>query len=644
MSGWPSTLSGVALLLILLGLAGFTASRVGSALVPPTADLLERIVVSGVIGIIGWVGIAQVLGLIGVLWLPVVIGSLTIAAACAWRWLPAGTAPRPAKPGAVHWGVVAAVAPFAILAVLAVFSVAPTSYFDDSVRYHIVNAAHFLDSGSIRSLPFSQPADGSSGSPANGALLLLAVMLPFHTDALVGLVDLGCAALLVGLAALFLRELGRSSWVGAGAGLVLVTTWCFFGTQIASAYDDGIGVLGLVIGLLFGLECRRTGRMRWLIVSGLGVGLAMGTKGVDALPALAVAVSVCALGSVWRRPSHLAWYVAATFSLALVWYARNWIVTGDPLYPETFRLGSVILFRGLAAPAAAQAGSPSVIGALLGGSGASPSYWLLAGFANFGLCLVVPFVSAVLAILCHGRARVVFLLATVCALAYLITPFTGGAGQVFGATRYLLPAMTFGVLGLAAMVPAGWLPRAMVAALIVNAILVPVFETAAGLPVAISVAAAAVSVLVMAGWQLRRVVVPRTRSPWFRGAVAAAVVVALVLATANLQPSDAPTPVERALLAAHDADAPVVVMDVLNVTAILGANLEVNVVAAGTGPVGAENPIEDPTQLTRRIEALHPAAVVIGEAGSFDTLPAGWRPPSNWHRLGVEAGAVVYAP
>jgi hypothetical protein len=60
--------------------------------------------------------------------------------------------------------------------------------------------------------------------------------------------------------------------------------------------------------------------------------------------------------------------------------------------------------------------------------------------------------------------------------------------------------------------------------------------------------------------------------------------------------------------------------------------------------VGAERPIRDPAQLTLRIEALHPAAVVVGNVAEFNVVPATWAPPATWRMLGTEDGAVVYEP
>jgi hypothetical protein len=342
----------------------------------------------------------------------------------------------------------------------------------------------------------------------------------------------------------------------------------------------------------------------------------------------------------------VAWFAAAALGLSVVWYVRDWVLAGDPLFPETVRIGSWLLFPGLGGSVSVAEGPDyqSLLGTILHGGGTSAAEWFGSAVASFGLCFVALVVNLPLAMTRRGRARMLFGLGAACTVAYAMSPFTGSVQDVFGAMRYLLPGVAFGVLGLAAVLPRRWLPVAAGAALVVNGVEVGLFEIAARLPVTTLVVASAASLILLALLQVRGRAAPPGRTRWLRGATLLAGLVALVTVTAHLQPAQGPTAVDHALAASRDLTGRVVVMDVDNVTAILGPDLDVNIVAAGTGPPGAETVISDPDQLTTRIASLRPVAVVVGDSGLVNSIPPGWKPPSTWHRVGREAGAVVYEP
>ena len=649
MSLWPSDLQGLALQAVLLGLVGYTAFRVGSVLIPDAAGTLERLTIAGLVGVIGWVGLLQVLGLLGVLWLPVVIASLALLAGASRLLLPS-PAPLRGSPSPVPWGVAAVIAGFALLALVDVLWAPPTSDTSyDTVHYHIVNAAQYLDSGSIRGLPFAQPGDDTGTEPGDGSLLLLAVMLPFHAAGLVDLPNLLCTGLLVGVSALLSRELGREGWTGALAGLVVVSTVCFFETQVRSAYDDALGLLGLVAAMACGLRSARTGARAPLLLAGMSLGLAIGTKEAYILPGMVVAAAV-----LWAHRASWSWrwalgFLLAMGSLSLAWYARDWAITGDPFFPETVRIGSVLLLPGLDGSASAFSQfDPSLLEVLLGRRGVTATGWLGLAVINLGVSLAALVALPVLSVRAAGRVRLVALAALGCAVAYVLTPFTGSAAtsQVNGAIRFLLPAVAIAVVAIGAALPDHRFRLAAALTLGVNAVLLLDAETArAGFfGVALVAAAAMVSACVYIAQRWRRTLIAVARRRAVRDVAALILAVVTIPVTARLQPSSRLTPVERALAAAGDPRAPVVVMDVGDVATLLGPQLETHVVAAGEGPVGAQRPIRDAARLTSRIQALHPAAVVVGSTGLFDVVPSDWAPPATWRSLGSQDGAIVYQP
>lgn len=97
---------------------------------------------------------------------------------------------------------------------------------------------------------------------------------------------------------------------------------------------DTILVFLLVLAAWLCLESLRTGRLRWLLLSALSVGLAFNTKMLQAylvVPAFALAYLVCARTSLWRRVGHL---LAA--GAVLVASSTWWMVIVD-LWPASSR-------------------------------------------------------------------------------------------------------------------------------------------------------------------------------------------------------------------------------------------------------------------------------------------------------------------
>jgi hypothetical protein len=635
---WLTIVEGLVVQACLVATLWIVATRLGSAILHGSADVGDRIVVGGVVAIIGWVALLQVLGLAGLLWLPIVLACCGLAVLASHRFL--------ARPAPLSWNIqsippmtVICFVPFVLLALAVTFLNPPV--LDDSVRYHIVNAAQVLNSGSIRGLPFSQPGDGSGTAPGNGTLLLLLVLLPFHNASLAGTPNLFVSALIVAVIGLLVREMGRNMATGSVCGLVLVTSWGYFGWQIGSAYDDSLALFGIVAGVTFALRGSRSRELRWLAVAGACFGLALGTKAAYILPTF-VALSVAAwLTDALVHPHRLAMILIPAVSLAAVWYLRNWVDAGDPVYPEAVRLGPITLFSGLRSSSTWRVVAQSLIGGLLHGHGITAAEWWRTAVIEFGIVPLTLAIGVVRGIATKEVPRAVSIIAIACTLTFLITPFTGSSQppQVVAAIRFLLPAMAFGLATLAATVYDRTMVAMLIVALAFNGVSLALAEgTAAQILI---VSSAAISTLLAKNRDLRRGVA-NVISPRIPGLGITAITGGLIVTAAlRLQPPPEPRTISVAL---RDGPGSVVVMDVTNVQAVLGPNLHTPIVAAGIGPTGAQAPITTSAALTRRIVALHPAAVVVGDTGDPNVIPTGWKPPSSWQELGVESFGTVYEP
>jgi hypothetical protein len=647
---WTAVLEGTALQAALVGLAGFTAHRAARAVMPTDAGALELWWLTGLMGILGWVALLQLMGLAGVLRLPAVLGMLAVLALLATRLPTPGQTVRSRWPE-LSGDLLAVAIPLAALSLVVVLSAPPGVNSYDTVHYQIPNAAHILDTGSIRTLPFALPGEGTGAAPGNGSLLLLAVMLPFHTAGLTGLVNPLCALLIVLATGVIGQELGgsrRTATLGMVAGLTTVCTVDFFVTQMRSDLDDSLALLGFLSGIAAGLRAARLGRRWWLVLAGASLGLAAGAKAAYLLPALIAGTGVLWTTRAWRHGGSIAALLGGAAALSLTWYARNWVITGDPLFPEPVQLGAVTVFGGLrGAASATRPYEQTLLGALLGRGGTSPSMWTGYLIADYGPLLAAPLLSLPAVLNPHRAVRMLAVIAAACAVAYMVTPFSGSSdpNQVNAALRFLLPSVAASMLALSAALPVSWYRLLAAAGLGTNGILLLLGETQYGIiSPALLLAGLAVSILLLAAVHGRKLLRRLFQRPAFSAGMGTLAAGGVLLLVAHLQAAQDPSPAEALLLKAAASGQPVVAMDVGDVTAILGPDLTGNAVAAGDGPVGAERPIRNVQQLDQRIEALQPPLVAVGHLDAFNVVPTDWTPPAGWRLVGSADGFTLYRP
>jgi len=140
------------------------------------------------------------------------------------------------------------------------------------------------------------------------------------------------------LAALSLALIGRR-WFSPRAGLIGAS---LFWTTPFIAWTGSVAKNDLALALYLLLALYGTTRwidekdFRWLAAGVLFLGFAFGVKHVAALGAAPLAVLV-----VWNlrraplRARQVVALAAIFVGLGLYWHIRTWILTGDPLYPES---------------------------------------------------------------------------------------------------------------------------------------------------------------------------------------------------------------------------------------------------------------------------------------------------------------------
>ncbi len=479
---------------------------------------------------------------------------------------PDGDDPRPTPPSSqASWALAALAGAFAAVTALADLGrwAGDELVGVDPLTFHLPNVGRWIQDHSMWQIDQFVPLLAHGNYPNNGDVVLLSTVLPWHNDFLVRLpitFYLVTTAIAVFAVA---RELRAPAATAALVAAVAVSLPVVGIATIPRALPDSLMWTTFACGVLFLLRHARSRRRSDLVLAGVALGIAAGTKwyGVSSVAVLGVIWIAARLAAARRTaraapaapaaaagvapsPSRVALAdgaIVAGLSLLgmLPWLLRNLLLSDNPVFPlKVAPLGITIfdappdVIRDQAGFTIADyAGDPGVLAQLAGevveGLGVAP---ILCGVAlALALLLARP----------RGPVpdvRVLLLAVTAGALGllYTVTPATalglrGDPSLAHGNTRYAVPALLI-ALPLAAWV-AGRLPR--LAARLLEAALAAAALTGAyrGYEVAglrdVALAGIGLAALGVAAWLLWRM---RARRLVLAAAAVAAAVVGLAAA------------------------------------------------------------------------------------------------------------------
>lgn len=308
------------------------ATRVLAVALVATAALVLAELLPALVGLLSrWTALGVALALVAIAW-------RTVARAPG---APRDDTPPPvADSGLVSWAVAGlAVVAVGVWTVAKLWASSRSASEDvDTLTFHLPNIARWLQSGSIWQVDQYTPLLANGNYPHNGDLVFMSVLAPFESDAFVRAVGTPFVVL-AGLSVYAIgRELGApraTAVLGAAlfAALPVVTYASFDGAKTDPVMWACFGA-----GAFFAVRALRLRRTSDLVLAGLGVGLAFGTKWYGA-PAAAVMVAAWAGAALLR--GHGARAVlrggAVLVSVAAAaggfWLVRNAIESGSPLFP-----------------------------------------------------------------------------------------------------------------------------------------------------------------------------------------------------------------------------------------------------------------------------------------------------------------------
>ena len=323
---------------ILCGLAGLTAWRLARS-VFPWAGLADAIVRVGILIFAAVVLTGLTLGSAGLLGTVPYLCLFAAAFAASFALKTPRDSADLSLPS-VPIPIAALLIPLLVFIVAVGLVQSPLTLYD-SLSYHLVFPARWLQEHriSIIQTPFSDPAQAYQ--PANGELFFLWLMLPFHGDLVARVGQL--PFLLLGGIALYAiaRRSGARPEHAAYAPLFFVLARPVV-EQAVGADVDLICAATFVTSLYLGIVAVETNARRDWLLWGVSLGLHLGSKYLAL-----VYVPVLLVLPLLRGPRRqVLWALPGIVLFGLPWYARNWVIAGSPIYPASLKVLGVTLARG----------------------------------------------------------------------------------------------------------------------------------------------------------------------------------------------------------------------------------------------------------------------------------------------------------
>ena len=453
-------IAGVFALAVLLGAATFSATVIVAR--RRAADL------AGVPALVAWLTVAATFVFAAHL-LPGILGGLSAASVAATAVMLAALSlavperldpplvpppPRPAsEPDWVRWigfGALGAVVAYLLGWTLAHADEALAQ--PDVVSFHLPNVVAWIQEGSLWGIHDWIPNRAPGNYPQTGDVFMLAAVLPWDSDFLVrfaGYPFLGLAGLATYAAG---RELAAPPGLAAlSAAAVLAMPAVGYIALLGLADPEMLGTFAA--GGFFLLRHWRTGDGFDLLLAGLGLGLAFGTRWY-AVPAVAAVAGVWAVAAFAGRRPRL-WRDAGVLAGLIVlvggfWILRNWIQSGNPVFPVKLAPFGITIFD---AP-------PDTYRELHGATLANyltdytafrvniwPTFLDFLSFTAVALWAGIA-LAAVHALRrgeeLAGRILALAAIAAAIGLVYVATPYTGAgedAREAYTNSRYVVPAL-----------------------------------------------------------------------------------------------------------------------------------------------------------------------------------------------------------
>lgn len=457
---------------------------------------------------------------------------------------------EPRSPG-VSWAIAAlATGAFAawLLAAASGRALNPIDGTDVAIQ-NLPLIANWIGSGSIWEVNEFAPFVTHGSYPHNSIVAMLALVLPWESDFAVRLLGFALLPLVPASVYALARELGAARAAAITFGIAGASVPVLGFATVQLTMPDVVLFPSLLAGVLFLVRHQRTGATADLVLGGLGLGLAFGSKwyGVSDVAIVVVVWAIAsllagrALRAVVRQGAALAGLIAA---FGGVWLVRNWVEYGNPLYPLDVAPFGIRIWDAPPDPVREQAGQ-SLAGALRHPSDFADTLLpvLRDSLGYAGLALTIGAVAVALWFLARRRQRstpwrngataAVAVAALGMVAAYVITPYTAGpegsTTLAFINSRYALPGLLLAAAACAAAVGGSPRTRSLAELVALGVIVDGLVNSASADAGRVMVAAGILTALAAGAWA-GRATLARAWSGHRRGVVAVAAALAATAA------------------------------------------------------------------------------------------------------------------
>lgn len=243
------------------------------------------------------------------------------------------------------WGIYGFLVLLGMVELFNAFVQFPWEY--DTIAYHMPIVVEWLQAGSLWEIFYAVWGGPLGYYPSNHELLLAWLMLPFGNDLLVNVANFGVIGVLVIVMYKILKEMGVADFLAWMSG-ALVMVMPIFLRQMGTGQVDILMALGIVIAWYYFLRTFKRKDGRLLVPVLLSLALTLGSKYLAIIYLIPLVVVFLFLGSYWRKSSRWWWLWSLLImgTLGSLWYWRNLIITGNPIFPAEVSLGDWVIFQG----------------------------------------------------------------------------------------------------------------------------------------------------------------------------------------------------------------------------------------------------------------------------------------------------------